>query len=170
MSLAAPFPYVPHSGIEVRPDGSIWRIVSHGKPCTPRRIDLSDRAKGYRNVVLPIDGRWRTLKAHRLVWEWHHGPIPDGLQVNHINLDKSDNRVANLELVTPAGNIRHSYANGRTRPWSRATSWRGKPRLTKEAMADMRAMRHAGSTLAEVAAMAGCSVTHAQRIVSGKEV
>ena len=32
------------------------------------------------------------------------------------------------------------------------------------------AMRHAGSTLAEVAAMAGCSVTHAQRIVSGKEV
>ena len=37
-------------------------------------------------------------------------------------------------------------------------------------MADMRAMRHAGSTLAEVAAMAGCSVTHAQRIVSGKEV
>ena len=100
MSLTAPFPYFPHSGIEVRPDGSIWRIVSHGKPCTPRRIDLSDRAKGYRNVVLPIGGRWRTLKAHRLVWEWHHGPIPDGLQVDHLCRNRACLNPDHLEPVT----------------------------------------------------------------------
>lgn len=64
---------------------------------------------------LQIDGRSRglgMLSAHRLVWEAAHGPIPDGYEVNHINGVKSDNRIANLELVTHAENIRHAYRTG----------------------------------------------------------
>ena len=147
VALPAPFPYF---GIEVRADGTIWRTVSHGRPCEPRRIDNPDRSKGYLNVRLPRDGRWRTYKAHRLVWEWYHGPIPPGQQVNHRNLDKSDNRIENLELVTQR--------------------WRGRPRITDETKAAMREARSAGSTLTEIAARFGCSVTHAHRIVGRKEV
>ena len=50
--------------------------------------------------------------AHRLIWESVHGPIPDGLQINHINGVKTDNRICNLELVTCKQNIEHSIRTG----------------------------------------------------------
>lgn len=37
---------------------------------------------------------------YRWVWEQAHGPIPDGMQVHHINGDASDDRLSNLQLVT----------------------------------------------------------------------
>lgn len=43
----------------------------------------------------------RSRMEHHLVWESHHGPIPDGYQVHHKNECKTDNRVENLELLTP---------------------------------------------------------------------
>lgn len=51
-------------------------------------------------------------QAHRMIWESVHGPIPAGLQINHINGVKHDNRIANLELVTPSENTRHAYKLG----------------------------------------------------------
>lgn len=163
-----PWPWFEDGTVTVDAEGRVWRHRANGRDLTePRRIDLPDRSRGYRNVVLPLDGKWRTFKAHRLVWAWFNGgPPPDGSQIDHLNGDKGDNRPENLELVTPSENIRRSYANGRRRPWSDATEWRGRPRLTTDQIDTARGMRSEGATLREVAAATGCSITHARRITT----
>ena len=45
--------------------------------------------------------------AHRLIWEMVVGPIPKGMQIDHINGKRSDNRISNLRLVTQAENSRN---------------------------------------------------------------
>jgi hypothetical protein len=40
------------------------------------------------------------------------GPRPDGHEVNHIDGDRENNHLANLEYVTHAENITHAYALG----------------------------------------------------------
>jgi hypothetical protein len=50
--------------------------------------------------------------CHRLVWETFNGKIPDGLQINHIDLNKTNNRLDNLELATSSENQIHAHKNG----------------------------------------------------------
>ena len=64
--------------------------------------------------------RWRKGKLcqeHRLVWESIHGPIPSGYHIHHLNGDRLDNRVENLEIMSASAHGKlHSpspYANER---------------------------------------------------------
>jgi len=54
------------------------------------------------------DSKYTKRGVHRVVWEAFNGPIPDRLEVNHKNLDRSDNRLENLEIVTHQQNIQHA--------------------------------------------------------------
>ena len=45
---------------------------------------------------------------HRFVFEVFQGPIPSCLEVDHINEIKTDNRIKNLQLLTPKKNIEKS--------------------------------------------------------------
>ena len=51
--------------------------------------------------------------VHRLVFEAFNGPIPEGLQVNHINEIKTDNSLSNLNLMTCKENINFGTRNER---------------------------------------------------------
>ena len=152
--------------------GRIWRhaILNRGvwRPVEPRRAE-SPGGNGYLRLVLQVDGRLRAVFAHRLVWIAVNGPIPDGMQVNHKDLDRHHNALGNLEIVTPSGNIRHSYAHGRTAPWSRATVYRGRPRVSLDTMDRIRAARGGGRLLREIADEFGLSVSHVHRIVRDRK-
>lgn len=55
---------------------------------------------GYLYVGLQIDGNTKFKKVHRLVAKAFLNNYSEELQVNHINEDKTDNRVENLEMCT----------------------------------------------------------------------
>jgi len=52
-------------------------------------------------------------KLHRLMWTTFVGPIPVGMQVNHIDHNKQNAALANLELVTPSVNMKKAHDAGR---------------------------------------------------------
>lgn len=82
------------------------------------------KAKGYWEVQ--VCGK--KLRVHRLIWEMHNGPIPEGYVVDHINQDPSDNRLENLRLATLSENNCNARRAERERPrgvYYTGTCWRG---------------------------------------------
>jgi hypothetical protein len=64
------------------------------------------RKNGYLYVSLRKDGKTIDCTIHRLVAKTFLDCV-DGLDVNHINGNRSDNRLINLELVTRSKNLAH---------------------------------------------------------------
>ena len=81
---------------EVYEDGRIWSY-SHKK-----FLKLETIKDGYQRVcLLNNEGKIKKYLVHRVVYEAVTGnPIPEGLQVNHIDEDKTNNHITNLNLMT----------------------------------------------------------------------
>ena len=58
------------------------------------------------------DGYWRVGSqkeyVHRVVWELFNGKIPDGLCIDHIDGNTSNNKIENLRLLTHKENMRNT--------------------------------------------------------------
>lgn len=67
------------------------------------------------------DETFWTVGAHQLVALAFIGPKPDGCEVNHIDLDKSNNRPWNLEYLTHQQNLIHAHKN---KPWDAHRNYR----------------------------------------------
>lgn len=60
--------------------------------------------EGYLYATVSKNSKSEHLRVNRLVWTIFNGAIPTGLDVNHINEDPLDNRLENLNLMTPKEN------------------------------------------------------------------
>jgi len=79
------------------------------KGSKPGRILFqSEDDRGYKQVLIYYQRRQHTVKVHRLVATSFLGPR-NGLTVNHIDGDKSNNCVSNLEYITNLENCRHAH-------------------------------------------------------------
>lgn len=76
---------------------------------------LSD--DGYPLMKVKRDGVWTYVRAHRWAWEAEHGPIGEGLTLDHMPergcTSTACVRPAHLEPVTRAENTRRRWARSR---------------------------------------------------------
>jgi DNA (cytosine-5)-methyltransferase 1 len=77
----------------------------------PRELKGSD-CNGYLVAKITCKNTKLTCRLHRVVWISQHGVIPDGYVVDHINNDKKDNRISNLQLLTSAQNSAKASKDG----------------------------------------------------------
>lgn len=78
--------------------------------CKDTILSQKTKSNGYKEVCLYFETqKGKSMYVHRLVIESFIGEIPRGLQVNHIDGNKSNNRLDNLEIVTNRENSIHSY-------------------------------------------------------------
>lgn len=76
---------------------AIWNGKFSGKPAF-----TLNHSEGYLRGSLS----GRNLLAHRVAWAMHHGEWPAG-EIDHINGDRTDNRIGNLRVVTRRENSRN---------------------------------------------------------------
>lgn len=79
---------------------------------TGRIRKASEDKDGYLTFGLCSGGRRLTHRANRLVWMSFFGQIPPGMEVDHIDSNRQNNRLENLQLLTRSEN------NRKRRPFS----------------------------------------------------
>lgn len=115
---------------------SVPRKDRRGHPWSGRIMKPDITANGYCQILLSKDGVKEKRYVHHLVMESFVGTRPDGKQVNHINGDKTDNSIVNLEYCTSSENHFHSY-----RVLGKQAAWgdkQGNAKLTKEQVLTIR--------------------------------
>lgn len=118
------------------------------------------RDSGYVTTGFVCDGVLVRDRVHRLVAEAFFGLQP-GLQVNHKNGVRNDNRIENLEFVTRSENLLHAY-----RVLNRQCTRRRW--ITSEQVEELRTLRAAGWKLADLAKKFGISAPTASTIANGR--
>lgn len=78
----------------------IWKVRLSSRQQVGDLAESLHKSTGY----LRFGYQGKQYHVHRVVWEMHNGPIPKGMQIDHINGDRTDNNLSNLRLVTPQQN------------------------------------------------------------------
>ena len=105
-------PLLEYKGIEV---SSIGRIRKAANKSRKERILTEfpkDRDGYYRCSVQRLDGTWTSQPVHRLVAKAFIPRTKNRDIVNHIDGNRTNNRIENLEWVTPEENVIHSFKFG----------------------------------------------------------
>lgn len=120
----------------------IYEVSSLGRVRNSSGLVLKRRIQwtGYDSAVLSINGKPKPFMVHRLVCAAFIGPRPDKHEVNHIDGDRQNNCVENLEYVTRSQNQLHRRVTGTAAFGER----NGNSKLKPEDVMEIRRLRKEG--------------------------
>lgn len=111
--------------LEVSSYGNVRTVGFWARSTNPKKPDQFKKPRvlspwvhgsGYYSVVVQSGSSRKTLFVHRLVgFAFLYGHFPNAT-IDHINANRLDNRVENLEWVTRSENTRRQCADGRGLP------------------------------------------------------
>ena len=127
-------------------------ITGNGKPYLRKGRVLTPlrHNRGYLQVSL---GQGCRVLIHALVMEAFVGPREEGMDINHINGDKTDNRLINLEYCSRSQKMAHAVRIGLMPPppVRRGTANDHKCKLSEDDVRAIRKWREEGGGIAQIA-------------------
>jgi hypothetical protein len=100
---------------KVSDKGDVWsveRVDKMGRPSGGRMLKPQKHPKGYLFVNLWKEGDFKSILIHRLIAETFIPNMGNKPEVNHIDSNKKNNSVENLEWSSRSENCQHSHDNG----------------------------------------------------------
>lgn len=148
-----------------------YTITSEGKIYSDNSGEMRTRNKKnttYQLVNLVMeDGKKKTFKIHRLVMMAFQ-PVVDmeKLEVNHIDGDKRNNLLENLEWCTASENQLHAFLIGLQKP--RRGEKSNFSKLNEQDIQLIFELRKSGYTQKKISEVVGCSRSNISYILNGK--
>lgn len=126
-----------------------WKIdVEKGEIYTREGLSKHLGIRGYKTVSSTYNGRKYDFKQHQII-VIAAGLNPVGKQINHIDGNKLNNSISNLEVVTPSENLRHAFRMGLAKTVNRLFS--------DSDVRDIRSKLRNGDTAVNIARIYGTS-------------
>lgn len=140
-----------------------WVGPAIGSTCPGRIVTGTKNQDGYYSVRPYERPDRRVVRVHQLVALAFLGPCPDGLEVNHIDGDRTNNAPCNLVYITHAENVRHSWALGNC---DRRGEANGRAKLTANDVRRIRKLHASGRPRTELAEAYGITAGQVNRIAA----
>jgi hypothetical protein len=137
---------------------------SNGEFILSERISKPSKSRGYLRVSLWHNNVGKVFFVHRLVMLAFAGP--SDLSVDHINGDKTDNRLCNLRYCTLSQNTLYQHQAGRVR-FVRGVQ-NGKSKMYDDVVRQARALLSSGLSAQKVADRFGISKGAIQAMKEGR--
>jgi len=135
-----------YKGYTVHSNGKVEKKKGQGY------LDPALDVDGYKYFNAVDNGRRMPYRLHRFIWEAFNGQIPTDMTIDHIDGDKVNNRLNNLQLLTRGENTSKSNQ-----------------RLSKKQIDDIRYLRaNTNYSTTKIAEEVGSSQSSVMRVLSNK--
>ena len=88
-------------------NGDIYSL-NYKRTNSIKKLKPADQ-KGYGVVYLRKEGKTQKHYLHRLIWMAEYGEISQGLTIDHIDSNKENNSISNLQLMSRQANISKAH-------------------------------------------------------------
>lgn len=110
---------------QAKADARFWSKVQKTDTCWLWTGHVTTNGYGVINLTYPGD-KQRGFRAHRYLFELYHGPIAEGLDIDHKCHNKRCVRPAHLRTTTRKQNLENRQgANSQSKSGVRGVHWSG---------------------------------------------